>query len=156
MIYRWKVGPTPKAEAQDVGEEFERIRVYRNGRLDPRDVVEAAKSEASVLHSLFEWDDGVAAEKYRLDQARGTIRALEVVLEDTTIQAKPVRAFVSVVRDADRSYTSISHALSETELRRQVLEQALRELEAWRHRYAELVELAQVFAAIGQARGAVK
>lgn len=40
------------------------------GRLRPSDVVHAAKSPASALHPHFEWNDKVAAGKYRLDQAR--------------------------------------------------------------------------------------
>lgn len=153
MIYRWKEGVPLSIDAQLVGDELERIRTRHNGRLSPEWVVHEAKSKRNPLHSLFEWDDNVAAQNWRVDQARGVIRSVEVVIEATE-PAKPVRAFVSVVRDKDRSYTSVAHAMSDPELRRQVLLTALKELEAWRDRYAELVELASVFAAIEEARTA--
>lgn len=155
MIYRWKDGSrTPTSvDAQKAGEELERIRTRHNGRLEPEWVVHNAKSPQNVLHDLFEWNDNVAAQNYRIDQARAVIRSVEVVVDEAP-EAKPIRAFVSVVQESDRAYTSVQHAMSDADLRKQVLMQALTELEAWRKRYAELVELAQVFAAIDQARAA--
>ncbi|MEE2741122.1 MAG: hypothetical protein VYA35_07085, partial [Pseudomonadota bacterium] len=78
----------------------------------------------------------------------------DVVIESKGGEKSPVRAFVSVKRDGDRSYTSVQHALSDSDLRAQVLASAWAELEAWRRRHAELIELAKVFAVIDQARPA--
>lgn len=153
MIYQWKHGSTCKVDAQVAGEELERIRTWHNGRLEAKDVVEASRDPGAPLHPHFEWNDMRAASAYRIEQAKYVIRSVEVAVSEET-EAKPIRAFVSVVRDDDRSYTSVSHALADAELRRQVLMTALRELEAWRSRYAELVELATVFAAIEEARTA--
>lgn len=152
MIYQWKQEARVKVDAQAAGEELERIRTWRNGRLDAKDVVEASRDPGAPLHGAFEWRDDVAASAYRVEQAKYVIRSIEVVVDPADVEARPVRAFVSVVRDEDRSYTSVSHALADTDLRRQVLTTALKELEAWRNRYAELVELAKVFAAIEEAR----
>jgi len=153
VIYQWKPGSRAELDAQAVGEELERIRTKHNGRLESEMVIEAARECGSPLHTAFEWNNKRAADAYRVDQARYLIRSIEVIVEDQP-DAKPVRAFVSVVRDQDRSYTSVSHALGDPELRRQVLLGALGELEAWRIRYAELVELANVFASIDEARAA--
>ena len=154
MIYKWKEGAVQSIPAQVAGEELERIRVRHNGRLDPAYVVDASRKRSAPLHDAFEWDDAIAAKGYRLDQARSMIRHIAVIMETPSRSEAPVRAFVSVVRGADRSYTSTAHALSDAELRAQVVTQAWRELEAWRKRYAELVELAEVFAVIDQARAA--
>lgn len=153
MIYQWKDGSMPKVDAQAAGQEMERLRTMRNGRLEAKDLVEQSRDPSAPLHPAFEWDNDAAAEAYRIDQARYLIRSIEVVVLPEP-EAKPVRAFVSVRRDDDRSYTSVAHAMSDPELRQQVLDNALRELEAWRNRYAELVELANVFAAIDEARAA--
>lgn len=156
MIYQWKIGAhhSPQLDAQKTGEELERIRTFNNGRLDNSDVVEAARHKASPLHPAFEWSDKKAAEAYRLDQAGALIRAIDVVIERPDRAPAPVRAFVSVKREEDRSYTSVQHALSDAELRAQVVAAAWAELDAWRKRHAELVELARMFALIDQARAA--
>ncbi|WP_066795040.1 hypothetical protein [Sphingomonas soli] len=154
MIYKWKQGShAPKIEAQVVGEELERLRVFHNGRLDNATVVEAARDKLNPLHPAFEWDDRKAAAAYRLDQAGDLIRAVDVVIEKGEGSA-PIRAFVSVMRDEDRSYTSVQHALSDEELRAQVVAQAWSELEAFHKKYAELTEFAKIFSLIGEARTA--
>jgi hypothetical protein len=154
MIYQWKPGAHLTADPQFIGEELERIRVRQNGRLDSEDVVEHARKRRSPLHPLFDWDDASAAEKYRVEQAKYLIRSIEIVIDGGGDEQVPIRAFVSVKRDEDRSYTSTVHALSDPELRAQIVAQAFKELEAWRQRHAELTEFAKIFAQIDRARGA--
>lgn len=153
MIYQWKEGSRISIDAQAAGEEMERIRVVNNGRLDAKDVVIAAAEAASPLHEHFEWNDAAAAERWRLEQAGHLIRCITVEIGEHE-GTEPIRAFVSVVRDEDRSFTSIQHAMSDVDLRKQVISQAWTELEAWRKRHAELIEFARVFTAIDQARPA--
>lgn len=154
MVYQWKDGAHHRIDAQVAGEELERIRVRHNGRLEAEMVVDASRSKDAPLHSAFEWNDEIAAEAWREDQARTMIRHIAIVMEKPDRDPGLIRAFVSVKRDEDRSYTSVQHALSDADLRAQVLRQAWAELEAWRNRYAELVELGNVFSVIEQARGA--
>jgi hypothetical protein len=152
MVYQWKDGAHAVMDAQVAGEELERIRTWNNGRLEPAHVVEVSRDPAAPLHPAFEWNDESAAVAYRLNQARYIIRSIDVVVDKEKAQPAPVRAFVSVRRDEDRSYTSIQHAMSDGELRAQVVAAALAELAAWRKRHAELVELAQIFTCIDQAQ----
>lgn len=153
MVYQWKDnGRRLAIDAQIAGEELERIRTLNNGRLESKAVVDASRDADAPLHSAFEWDDLKAAEAHRVGQAAFMIRHIDVVVLDADDEPKPIRAFVSVKRDDDRSYTSVQHALSDEELRNQVIAQAWSELEAWRQRHAELVEFGKVFSAIDQAR----
>lgn len=154
MIYQWKQGSHISIDAQAAGEEMEKLRTLYNGRLEPQMVVDAARDEQSPLHHHFEWNDKKAAAAYRNDQAGHLIRCITVEVDTGRGERAPVRAFVSVKRDEDRCYTSVQHALSDSELRAQVLASAWAELEAWRRRHAELIELAKVFAVIDQARAA--
>lgn len=147
MVYRWKPNVVVPVPAQIVGEELERIRVAHNDRLTQEHIVAEAAKKKSPLHPAFEWDDTLAGHKYRLEQAGYLIRSITVTMEAED-EKPPVRAFVNVERDADRSYTSTAHAMSDAELRAQVLARALKELQAWRVRYNELVELARMFAEI--------
>ena len=117
-------------------------------------MVEESRDPAAPLHPAFEWDDKKAATAYRVEQASHIIRHIDVVIDKGNGDNSPIRAFVSVKRDEDRSYTSVLHALSDEVLRAQVLAQAWGELEAWRRRHAELAEFADIFAQIDKARDA--
>lgn len=154
MVYQWKSGSHIRIDAQAAGEEMEALRVRNNGRLDTEIVVQAAAAEDSPMHQHFEWDNDRAANAWRNGQAGHLIRCITVTIDKTNGEAAPIRAFVSVKRDEDRSYTSIQHAMSDNELRAQVVAAAWSELTAWRDRHAELVEFAQVFALIEKAEAA--
>lgn len=152
VAYRWKPAAHVSIDAQAAGEELEQIKVAHNGRLDAGTVVEKARSRRSVLHEHFEWDDAIAAGKFRVEQASYLIRMIELSPMPEAPEAPPVRAFVSVRQEEEQFYVSTRDALSDPELRQQVLDQAWRELEAWRQRHAELVEFAKIFAQIDKAR----
>lgn len=64
-----------------------KIAEENGGNLTPDAVLEDARSKKSPLHDQFEWNDGEAAHKYRLDQARTLIRSVrvEVVTEEKTV-----------------------------------------------------------------------
>lgn len=52
-------------------------------RLTPVSVVRDARKKSSPLHSLFEWNDGKAAQRWRLHWAREIIGSVIVVHEST-------------------------------------------------------------------------
>jgi hypothetical protein len=70
-----------KIDAQVAGEELARIQA-RDGQLQASVVVEEARPSEAPLHPAFEWRDKVAAEQYRVWQARNLIRAVHVVTEE--------------------------------------------------------------------------
>jgi hypothetical protein len=153
--YGWRPGSRVSLDADLAGRELERIRTANNGELTPLAVLEQARSSNSALHDHFEWDDTRAAEAHRLGQAGEIIRSITVDISRSNVEPpKPVRAFVSVERAGDRSYTSTLHAMGDEALRRQVLEGAWRELLAIRRKYEGLEELARIFQAIDEARPA--
>lgn len=146
--YGWRPGSHIRLDAQRAGEELEAVRKCHNGRLEPENVLDAAKSKRSPLHAHFEWDDAVAANEYRLNQAGELIRSLTVDISGSNLEVRTTRAFVNVEVDGDRHYTSIETAMSSEELRAQVLERAWRELKSWQDRHVELVEFAKFFSLI--------
>lgn len=152
MRYGWRPGSHVRLDAQLAGEEMERVRKAHNGRLEPEMLVRQARSKRSALHDHFEWDDAVAAEKHRLDQAGALIRSLTVDISKSNLESKPIRAFVNVEVGGDRHYVAIQTAMDSEELRHQVIQRAWRELKAWQERHAELVEFARVFAAIERSK----
>lgn len=57
---------------------LEEIAQRHGGGLTPPIVVEEARAKDHPLHDYFEWRDGIAAEKYREDQARALIRSVRI------------------------------------------------------------------------------
>jgi len=74
-------------DAATIRKRLARISGLNGGRLTPDAIVDDAKSHDSPLHEHFEWDDSVAAGKFRIDQARGLIRwvSQKITTEGKTI-----------------------------------------------------------------------
>lgn len=62
----------------------------KSGNLTAFNVVDAARPKRSPLHGAFEWDNTVAAESWRLEQARSMIKSIEIVTIDDQGEAEPV------------------------------------------------------------------
>jgi hypothetical protein len=107
-------------------------------------VVECARPPRSPLHSHFCWDDTKAAEQYRLWQARELIQVVVHVLPGRSIET---RAYVSLrdSRGGENGYRALVDVLSDTDLRRRLLQDALAELRYFEEKYRDLKELAQLF-----------
>src|SRR6185437_8437356 len=156
MVYQWKesTGGMP-VSAQVAGMEIDRIRDNKGEYFTPHDVVVASISKTAPLHPAFEWNDVIAASKFRDEQAKYIIRHLIVVKisEPDEQDAPPIRAYVSIRDEDDKQrYTTTTHAMSKPHLREQVLEQALRDLRAFERRYSEFLDLSGVMSAFETAR----
>ena len=143
-IYKWKPGAHVRGSAQAAGDECARLEA--EGRLTPRELVDESRPEDAPLHHCFEWNDDVAAEKWREAQAGHIIRCVEVVRED---MSQPVRAFTPVIVTPDeaRVYRSVEAVMVTADGRRAMLDDAKRELAAFKRKYAGLKELAAVIEA---------
>lgn len=130
--------------------ELRKIARANGGILKPEIVVESARPKASPLHSRFEWDDGKAGDAYRLWQARQLIK---VVVEIIPGMNEATEVFVSLSPDRKESgYRITTEVLSDEQLREQLLQDALAEMNVFRIKYARLKELSGVFNAIDKAR----
>src|SRR5690606_20827102 len=153
-VYKWRDGKRPllakkSVDAQVAGETLEAIR-EKAGAITPHNVVDESRPSNAPLHPYFEWDDTVAAEQWRLEQARGLIQSVVVVFSEGPAVGRETRAFVSLSRENSPTpaYYPIAVALSDEDMRRRVVANALAELKEWRKRHSELNELAGIFAAI--------
>lgn len=147
--YAWKPGSRVRLDAAKAGREMEDVRRQNGGALTPENLLERARSANSAVHGHFEWDDEKAAHQHRVSQAGDLIRAITIDISTSNIEpAKTIRAFVSVERHGERSYTSTVHAMTDADLRRQVVQRAWADLEAWRERHKELTEFARIFTAM--------
>ena len=132
-----------------ITKELRRIAAQHKGVLYPRDVVESARSEASPLHDSFEWNDAVAGENWRMEQARKLIRVAVTMIDGTT---EPVRAFVSLTPNrADAGgYMEMERVLSQKRLREQMLRDATTELRLFTAKFKAIQELSKVNAAASE------
>lgn len=138
MQAEWRIKGIYKADAQKVADEI------GEGKVTPQEVLEKAKDENSELHKCFEWDDTVAAEKYRLGQARAII--VNLIFTPKTKEEEPVRCF-QITRERCTYQPSKQFLVQEDEYQ-SLLKRAKSELEAFKRRYHTLSELEQVFEAM--------
>lgn len=145
MVYEWSVNMKPSAQA--VGDLCEQLK--NTVGLSPKTLLDASRAEDSLLHNEFEWNNDIAAEKYRLEQSRHIIANLKVVPEKTD---EPTRAFVVCTHKYGESsgYEHIADIMSDEEKRQQLLESAKTEMRWFKGKYHTLVELAKVMDAIDE------
>lgn len=151
LIYQWKLGNLYPVPAQEAGTELARIYQER-GRLEAADVVAESRPETAVLHPCFEWEDTVAAEKWREHQARGICQCLVTVEERGDAKPLEVRAFFH----AQGSYHPTPVIIREEDKYNDLYQSALRDLLAIREKFSMLSdreELRAVFSAIDAAAG---
>ena len=132
----WKGISADKAFA-----ELERIRA-KHGVLKPELVVEESRPKRAVLHNCFQWDDTLAAQKYRQSQASDLIRNITVVVVNENVSCS-VRALVNVSRadDQKRSYVPIIEAILDDAAYKDLLEQAKADMESFVTKYGQIAEL---------------
>ena len=104
--FEFKKGSRVKGVSADVaGNELARI-YQQEQQLKPAKVVDESRPEAAPLHPVFEWDDKVAAEKHREDQARHLIRSVRVInpydekQERTYVHVKSLESYQPVEKVA--------------------------------------------------------
>jgi hypothetical protein len=145
MVYQWKNGSHISSNPQIAGEMCEALEA--EGRLTAKDLLDANRPEDAPLHKEFEWNDGIAAEKYREQQARHIINCLVTV----HAESEPTRSFFNIER-SESTYQSVTTIIRQEDTREKLFAMALRELAAFEQKYASLKELAMVFQAANELR----
>lgn len=166
--YSYREGYSYKVSAQVVGETFEKI-IDSGVQLTAQSFLDESRPEESPTHALFEWDDSIAAEKYRLHQSKCVI--LQVECTEEVIENPDSEVTVSVVEESKRqeeakkfryavvnvnpkkpgqigNFVPIQKALADQEMRSQVLKNAISALRSIERRYNTLEELSEVCALI--------
>jgi hypothetical protein len=131
-----------EAEAGKI--ELERIRDKYQGLLKPEYVVDESRSKNAALHGIFEWNDPVAAEKYRHIQAGNYMRSIVVVMENTQIRAYH-NVTIQTESSTERGYLPIEVVKKDQKLWSQVMDQAMKDLVNIKNKYRNLNELNSVF-----------
>ena len=135
------------ANAQKVAEE-----VYALGEHpETKEILDMARDSKKEIHKLIEWDDSVAAEKYRLKQVCKVVEDL-LIVEITAGEKKPekiekpLKMFYSM--KGETGYRPTPFIMQNADLHQKLLMTARSELNSFVIKYSVLTELEPVFKAI--------
>lgn len=139
--YSWSNYNFP-VEARIVGAKCEEIE-RRDGSISSSSLVEEARDESSEIHALFEWDDKIAGEQWRLQQAKIVLSCLKVTVKDSDDEMpRKIRAFVNTNPERSKGvYMNIEDAMSNYDTRNGVILRAKKELMAFLDKYSSIKEL---------------
>lgn len=128
-------------------EELLYLAKRNDGVLNPQDVVTFASNPQTHLHSKFTWDDTIAAQKYRLWQARHIIKLELEIVRNGDEEVGETNLFVSLTdeRVAGGGYRLATQVLTDADRRQRLLNDALQELNRIKVKYQNIKELAGVF-----------
>lgn len=147
--YLYRVNGLQKVSADVVGAVCEELANSADG-LTPKGLVDVSRDVDAPLHGEFEWDDSIAAERFREKQAMGIInnlRIVEVNVQRKTTEPVHVRAFFNIERGT-KKYIPLHVVAADADSMGKVIEQARKDLAAIRDKYETLNELQSVIGAI--------
>lgn len=102
--YSWSYGGF-NVDANTVGKTIEKIEA-ETGSVTKEKLLDASRDENSPTHALFEWNDEIAGEKYRLIQASQAIAHLKIEVVESETDDTPINVSVK----AKKPETEISKA----------------------------------------------
>lgn len=126
-------------DAQRVGEELELIESKQE--VSNRNVLEyARKNHNSELYKCFEWDDTIAGEKYRLNQASNLISSISFVIEEEPVKKQKVYFSIKTDEKESRKFKNIKDILEDDEDYKALLNKAKTEFETCKNNYDSLIK----------------
>lgn len=127
-----------KGDAQRCYEEIQTL----GASYTPEMIVDLARDESTELHKCFDWDNDIAAEKWRKQQARLICISLTVEVERKPGVTQEYRV---IQHDRDeQAYKPVVFMLRQPEEYERLLKQAKAEMAAFRKRYQSIKELSEV------------
>ena len=144
MTVTWKLKGLFKGI--DPEEAYEEIYGDGEGKTTQQ-IVDIARDEDSVIHKYFEWDDSIAGEKYRLQQAQVMVRNFVLVkpINEEKPEEKVTYRLVQADSSRESKYEPVSFFLKNEDEYQKLLKRALAQLESFKQAYKSLVELDGVF-----------
>lgn len=137
MKYCWN-GVGFDADANKVGKELKKIE--EKEELTREKVLDYAKNKKSELHKCFEWDDSVAGEKYRLQQASFVLSSISIVYDEEP--KRTTKLFVNIKNEKEkREYKNIISVLENDDEYKQLLDKAERDFVSYKEKYQNIIKL---------------
>ena len=150
--FRWKPSAVKvKLSPEVYGAAMKRVANRNGGDLTDVAMVDEARPDISDIHNAFEWDDSIASEKYRIEQAAWYRRHIIVIVakegNDKTIHSNKFSriAYVSVKNDSgERVHRDAVQVMTAEDTRLQAIDDCMRLLMSIRKRFAHLSDIASI------------
>lgn len=142
MVFKWKQCAYINADPNIAGQICTELE--ESVGLTPKNLLDVSRPEDAPLHKEFEWDDSVAAERFREEQARHIINCLMIEAEVETAEPVMVKAYLNIDH-GKKSYESTLSIMSDEEKTQKALDTALAELIAVKKKWGYLTTLKKVF-----------
>jgi hypothetical protein len=143
-----KISNKSKLDPQAIGEGLEALAKDIT-TISPEQLIEAAKPKKSVFHDAFEWNDTVAAHRFRIEQARSLLASIGTI---TYEEDEPEQEFFSVkLPDEPRTYYTRDAVESSYELQDAALAAAERDMESFIKRYRQFENICEMATAVRDA-----
>lgn len=113
------------------------------GELTPALVVDVARDDRHPLHTKFEWNNTIAAERYRRQQAHELIKSVRLTYQSPkTGQPISIRAFHAVKQPNTNkfAYEPTQVIMQDPMVMRLLLAEMRRDWEAFKRRYEQFEE----------------
>lgn len=138
----WKLTGYYKADANLVAQEIMSIE-----NATPQNILEAAKNPESELHKCFTWDDTVAAERWRLYEARKIVCSLVIAKKEDSQEPTNIR----ILHKTDgNGYKPIQFIVQQKGEYEKLLQRAFEELRVFKKKYSSLSELEEIMSLIDE------
>lgn len=116
------------------------IRADNDGILTAKAIVNASRPDSALLHVKFEWDNDVAGERYRLQQARQLVRVVRQGYIDKRGDPQRIRVFHSLPAAGSptgRAYVTLEELQASEVMSAQLLRQMETDWRSLRRRYGQ-------------------
>ena len=140
--YAWKDRVPFKSDPEKAHMVMEDLE--EKGTLNAQTLVDVSREEGTVLHDDFEWNDAVAGEEWRKEQARLMMRSLVVIEIKEQKPMPPQRVFFNIPENKS-NYESLQVILKSESKTESLVKQALQELRCYKARYANILKQAKAF-----------
>jgi hypothetical protein len=160
MADKLKLVPNPngviaKADIPTVVRFIENLE-QKHGVITPELLVKEGRRRGSPVYRYFTNDVNEAAAKRWLDEARMIIRSVYIYIEQPDEDPTPVRKYIRVEATESRpeatGYMDVIEVCADDELRQQMIDRAMKDIQIWKDRYHALkkfsVQLASVYSAL--------
>jgi hypothetical protein len=125
ISYRLRPGFRTRVPVEVAAPAIEAHKKRNGDEVKVQELVDESKPVDAPLHPEFTWDDRIAANLHRLNEARYVVRSYEIVETDNDGREEAHIANVCVTNEEDeRVYVSSARAMTDAELRAQVIADA--------------------------------